>query len=240
MPLNVSPPKYAQVASALQQRITDGTYRPGDRLPTEAVLIEEFGASRTTVVKALDILRQEGWIESQQGRASTVRGVPVGQSGAPDYARAALEADESADVRLLRVGPILATHRIASALDIPQGDAVYERSRITTGADGPIIVSSAYVPVDIAVGTPLTQREPLPGGVLEHLGKGRQVDYVTTRISSRMPTEDEAKLLAVGPDVPLLCVLVTGYATGGAALVAVDEMLPADRHDLEDTYPLRP
>jgi GntR family transcriptional regulator len=68
MAINVPPPKYAAVVNAVQQRIEDGTYLPGATIPSETQLMDEFKTSRPTVVRALGILQQDGWIESEQGR----------------------------------------------------------------------------------------------------------------------------------------------------------------------------
>src|SRR6266511_3694699 len=64
MPVEVTPPKYVVIINALQGRIEDGTYPAGALLPSEATLTREFAAARPTVVRALEYLRQQGWIES--------------------------------------------------------------------------------------------------------------------------------------------------------------------------------
>src|SRR6266436_9974719 len=68
-----SPPKYAQIVSSVQHRIQDGTYPPGALLPSETQLVREFGVSRHTVVRALEVLRSQGWIDREHGRGSFVR-----------------------------------------------------------------------------------------------------------------------------------------------------------------------
>jgi len=50
-------PRYAQIVAALQQRIESGAYRPGSLLPSENQLIAEFGGSRSTVTRAVQVLR---------------------------------------------------------------------------------------------------------------------------------------------------------------------------------------
>ncbi|WP_222708866.1 GntR family transcriptional regulator [Nonomuraea sp. C10] len=56
----------------LQRRIESRDYPPG-----ENQLIQEFGVSRPTVVAALRVQREQGWIESQQGKGRFVRGRPA-------------------------------------------------------------------------------------------------------------------------------------------------------------------
>src|SRR6266581_2858134 len=71
--LEFAPPKYAQIVNAIQRRIGDGTYPPGALLPSETQLVREFGVSRPTVVRALEVLRSQGWIDREHGRGSFVR-----------------------------------------------------------------------------------------------------------------------------------------------------------------------
>ena len=66
-------PKYQRIAEWLQQKIADGTYGPGDKLPSEQELREQFDVSRQTVRSALDVLEEEGLIYGRQGSGSFVR-----------------------------------------------------------------------------------------------------------------------------------------------------------------------
>jgi len=74
--MDFAPPKYARVIAAIQQRIRDGEYAPGDMLPSETQLVREFGVGRTTAVRALQTLAMQGWIEREHGRGSFVKGRP--------------------------------------------------------------------------------------------------------------------------------------------------------------------
>jgi GntR family transcriptional regulator len=64
MPYEYTPPKYAQVIDELRRRIESGEYPPGSLLPSEHQLSDEFQIARPTVVRALRVLRQDGWIEA--------------------------------------------------------------------------------------------------------------------------------------------------------------------------------
>jgi GntR family transcriptional regulator len=70
---NSSSPLYRQLAGVLRTRITAGGARPGERLPSEAQLVEEFGVSRITVRQALADLEREGLLERSAGRGTFVR-----------------------------------------------------------------------------------------------------------------------------------------------------------------------
>src|ERR1700748_716086 len=97
MSFDYAPPKYAQVVAEIQRRISEGEYAPGTLLPSEHQLVEAFGVSRPTIVRALSSLRQDGWIETRRGRGSWLRGGPArpgGQRTRP--AENALELPETA------------------------------------------------------------------------------------------------------------------------------------------------
>src|SRR5205823_5087405 len=66
-------PKYQQVFDALEQDILAGKYKPGGKLPSEAALVKQFGASRITVGRAVRDLRQRGLVERRAGSGTYVR-----------------------------------------------------------------------------------------------------------------------------------------------------------------------
>src|SRR5260221_13952843 len=63
---------YATVKAALRERIAQGGWQPGTRLPSERELVHEFGCARMTVHRALRELEEEGLIERRQGSGSFV------------------------------------------------------------------------------------------------------------------------------------------------------------------------
>lgn len=240
MPIEVSPPKYVVVLNALQERIENGTYPAGSLLPSETQLMNEFGVSRPTAVRALGILKQDGWIESQQGKGSFVRSRPTGR-GAPDRTRTLLEGDEDAEVTVLDAGPVLASDRAAAALGIDSGTPVVQRRRLlVAGEVGPVELSTVLVPVDLASGTGVSSKERLTGGLLAHLAQRHRItfDHATERISARPATADESRLLDVSRRDCVLTMLVVVHDRTGKPLVAIDVVLPTSRHELEDAYSL--
>jgi DNA-binding FadR family transcriptional regulator len=61
-----------EVAQRLQEQISLGTYRPGDKLPIEPALMEEFGVGRSTIREAVRILANSGVLRVQQGLGTFV------------------------------------------------------------------------------------------------------------------------------------------------------------------------
>lgn len=61
---------YQTVYATLQEQIRTGKIQPGERLPAEKVLAEEFEVSRITVQKAMSMLVQDGYVIRRPGRGS--------------------------------------------------------------------------------------------------------------------------------------------------------------------------
>jgi DNA-binding FadR family transcriptional regulator len=62
----------AGIAAQLRRAITDGIYSYGDRLPAEREMARSFGASRTTVRSALDLLEKRNFIQRKVGSGTFV------------------------------------------------------------------------------------------------------------------------------------------------------------------------
>ncbi len=60
-------PLYARLAQDLKNEIQSGRLQPGDMLPSEAALCQQYGVSRGTVVRAFDMLLREGLAQRRQG-----------------------------------------------------------------------------------------------------------------------------------------------------------------------------
>lgn len=69
-------PRWQQVFAAMRERIVDGTYPPGERLPSVVDVCAEFGISQMTARRVLKELRQEGLAEMQPGIGTFVTELP--------------------------------------------------------------------------------------------------------------------------------------------------------------------
>lgn len=58
---------YQKIALAIAATITDGRYSPGQKLPSERELADEFGVSRPTIRDAMIALEFQGLVEARQG-----------------------------------------------------------------------------------------------------------------------------------------------------------------------------
>jgi DNA-binding GntR family transcriptional regulator len=234
-------PKYAQVVTEIKQRIERGTYPPGSLLPSEHQLVAEFGVSRPTIVKSLGALRQDGWIDTQQGKGSFVRGRPAFADA--ERTRPAHDVLELAEAELsgelVQAGVKLAPPHITALLGLQPGARAFMRQRLLTDDGEPVELASTWLPLELAAGTDLASPDLLGESIRRHLQSRKKIrlDHAVEQITARHPVGEEAALLQVAQDAPVLSVIVTAYDAAGRAVQVSDLVLPGQRHELRDAYP---
>jgi GntR family transcriptional regulator len=243
VPIEPAAAKYASIANALQHRIDSGVYPVGAMLPSEAQLVREFDASRSTVVRALEYLRQLGYIEGVQGKGRIVLGQPLAHtSQPPDRVRTALHAAEAPDATLIGAGRAPASARIAETLAIPVGEPVIARQRLFPATStGWLTLSTVYLPAVASGGTAYHQPDLLREGALDHLERRRRLVAmeVVERLSVRPVSARESVLLTLERRSSLLTSLLVVRSIAGHPLLVIDAAFPVPALGLEEAFKLR-
>jgi DNA-binding FadR family transcriptional regulator len=78
-PVSRRPHLAEHIARSLSDEIASGRLRPGDRLPTEQFLSQNFGVSRNVVREGIATLRAQGLIQSRQGVGVFVAAAPAAE-----------------------------------------------------------------------------------------------------------------------------------------------------------------
>jgi DNA-binding GntR family transcriptional regulator len=65
-------PVYEQIAARLREQIRSRKLRPGQRVPSETRMCQEYEVSRDTVRAAIRVLRDEGLVVTRTGKGSFV------------------------------------------------------------------------------------------------------------------------------------------------------------------------
>ena len=117
-------PAYVKIAAAIRAAILTGELEPGAALQTGDELAATFSVSRNTVISALRMLRDEGYIEGRPGGKLRVRdqaAIPVSPGETHPLAGAATFLYEMGDLKHLPRAGWLKLH-------IPQPETVAEHS----------------------------------------------------------------------------------------------------------------
>src|SRR5258708_28554176 len=192
MGFDYAPPKYAQVVAEIKQRIERGIYPPGSLLPSEHQLVAEFGVSRPTIVRSLSALRQDGWIDTQQGKGSFVRGRPAladAERTRPAHDVMELPEAELAG-QLVQAGVKLAPRYITALLGLEPGARAFVRQRLLTDDGEPVELASAWLPLELAYGTDLTSPDLLSESIRHPLQDRKKIrlDHAIEQITARCPS----------------------------------------------------
>lgn len=217
-------PAYIHIADDLRSRILDGALRGGDKLPTEAELMADYGVSRIVVRQAVDILRNEGLVVSQRGSGSFVReqqprtrrvlGDLYGTRATSSPFAAAAKASGLEPEWEYQSRMTTAPQAIAERLHIEPGDEVMRTQYRFFADNQPVMLSTSYEPIAVTGGTPIEQPEagPVTGVVARMDSIGVHVTHVVEDVQARAPRPYEAEALAVPAGVPVLYVERTYFA----------------------------
>ncbi len=197
---------WRQIADRLQRDIGSGVYPPGGRLPTEAELSQQFRVNRHTVRRALEELSRGGLVRVEQGRGSFVAEDVLDYAVEPRtrFSQWIRRHDMEPSGRLLQLKEIAADHHVAAGLGIRTGGRVVLLERLGFADDRPVSLSQHYFPaarlrgILVALRTAPTITEALKiVGIPDYM---RQV----TKVTARLPNAEEAELLRMPRNRPLL------------------------------------
>jgi GntR family transcriptional regulator len=234
--------KYEQIADWLRQRIADGTYSPGDVLPSSRDLCERWAVSRATTIKAMEMLRADGLVTPHQGRGFTVVALPLARPAGGRVAGAPRTSGALAFSRLGVPDRAKPSRRVADVLGLAPGALALRRARLML-VDGtsPHSVATAWFPLDVADACPrLAHEGPIAEGTTRYvqrvLGRApvKGVDVTTVRLASAA----EAELLGVDRPRAVAVVLHTAYDRDGRALVCEEGVTASELWERTDEYPM--
>ncbi|HEX3785762.1 MAG TPA: GntR family transcriptional regulator [Pseudonocardiaceae bacterium] len=229
-------PVYRQVADDIRAKIESGQYPAGDALPSEPVLMEEYGVSRPTLREAVKVLRGEGRLFVEHGRGMFVRppatlrrlarnrltrAARATDTGAfrADAASAGFTSTSATTIRFE-----LADDRTAELLHIERGAELTIRDRVMK-ADGMVVqLAVSSFPRSVTRGTAVEQMDTGPGGAYARLEEaGHTLTRFEETVGTRMPTPEERTKLGLSDGVPVFTLTRIAFEVSGP--VEVNDMV---------------
>jgi DNA-binding GntR family transcriptional regulator len=204
-------PPYMQVVTHIRGQITSGELSPGDLLPPDRALAEEWGISRATAQKVVTVLKTEGLVESVQGSGTRVaRTTPLHHNGydrALSVRRTGRIYSTGEYARITSAGLEPAPTEVAEALGIAEGAPAIRRIRVTYSAENiALSMSTSWLDGALSSTAPaLVSTERIIEGTWHYLETrtGRSVVTGQDRISVRLATDEEAELLSLAQPAPV-------------------------------------
>jgi GntR family transcriptional regulator len=205
--------KIEEVVQVIKERIEEGIYTVGSKLPAERELAEELQVSRVTVHAAMLRLASENlvdavpragaFVRSEKAKALVASGPELQHSGS--FIRAMERQGRATFVRFLEPSSIRpAGEEIGEKLRVEPDTQVLRRYRVHLVDRVPYRILDSYYLASL-LGDLKGHDEgyiPLFKWLREHTGK--RAAHVEEHLTCRMPTASEAKLLAIGRMQPIV------------------------------------
>ncbi|MBN2051084.1 MAG: GntR family transcriptional regulator [Spirochaetales bacterium] len=142
-------PLYFQLKQIVQDKILSGEFAPDEKIPPEAQLCNEYGVSRITVRKAIDLLVKDNMLYTKQGVGTFVsphkliRELTKIYSFSDDMIKLGFQPSS----RAIEFGIETAAPEDAKILRLPSDDlCVYRIIRIRMADNEPIMIENTLVP----------------------------------------------------------------------------------------------
>lgn len=233
---------YHQILISLRGRIESGEIGVGDRLPSEADLVREFGVSRTTARRALDELRREGLVRREPGRGTFLASPRLRSNLA--YLHSFSEEIErwgyTPGTRLISREERAVDEETALLLEVDVGDRVLFVRRLRLADERPIFVCDSYLPM---MRFPALRDADYGAVSLSRLFEettGRKVEHARQWIGASSAAPDVAGLLEIAPGLPVLKVRRVTFVTGDAPIEVVEAYFHPDRYQHYNELPKQP
>jgi DNA-binding GntR family transcriptional regulator len=234
--------KYEEIAAAIQQRIESGEWPPGSRLPVLDDFAQQFGVNRNTVHRAIGLLETMGYVTAVRGSGAVVRYGAV-RTRRPRgnlvkrnlWLRGYSFPSASGDEVWKRHGEADKTPtavndpRIAKFLGVEPGTVVPRRFRVTGPiGEAPFQINISWIHPRVADIVADVDKNPAAGEWLYRIEKAGHwpIGWVEFH-RARMPSKEEAKLLAIPDSLPVLEIVRQGTSGGDQKPVEVTEYIIA-------------
>ena len=215
---SASAPLYQKVRTQLKQQIDRGFWKPGDLLPTEPELGEQFGVSAGTVKQALLSLARDGLIIRRAGKGTFVARLDGSRSFARFFRFRDAPSGENLNptIRVVETRVLKAAPRaVTEGLQIPRDAPVIFLRRMLIQDDVPICLYDSHLPCDLV---PHLEKVPLDQDRLylaleKHFGIHVVNADEVLRADAVQGTE--AKLLHLAEGAPVILIDRTAFTHGG-------------------------
>ena len=227
-------PLYQQLYEMLRGNITRGEWKPGDLIPAESELIEQYGVSRITVRQVLDMLVREGLIYRQRGRGSFVAHPTVEQvlQRLVSFTDDMRQRGFAPTTQTLSSGLLPAPEDIAKQLKVEQGEELAKIERVRLADGEPMSVEEAYLVHRIVPG--ILDRDFVNDPLREVIERHYNIRWERARqvIRAINASRELAATLSVRPNAALLFIERVSFSQGGVPVEFLRIYHRGDRYAL--------
>lgn len=207
---------YKTIAKQLRYRINSDEFAVGDVLPTEKQLMEEYGASRVSVRRAIEELVGAGLVQKRHGS-----GTYVMQKDVVHFIDSFKSGKESVQAmgkeiqsEVLQFAVIPAEKEVAGRLELAAEAKVYHIQRLRKIGDRPQILEESFMPVALF---PELSIKVLEKSKYEYLERqlGVKIDGSFQEFAAMPADKETVRLLNLKDREPVLQITALARMTDG-------------------------
>ena len=228
-------PAYEQVKAFVRQRIASGEWRSGDRVPSEAALMRQFGISRMTANRAICELAVEGMVDRVQGSGTRVAELHriLSRLAIRDIREEVVERGHVLGTEVVLLVEEEASTGVARSLGLSLREHVYHSVLVHSENGVPIQYEDRYVNPVAAPGylqADLTLTSPTA-----YLLRHAPLTEASYEIEACLPTAAEARRLGITRASP--CLAMMRRTISGANVASVARLLyPGARYSFAGRF----
>jgi len=145
---NSSVPFFIQIAETMKRRILSGQYNPGKHLFTDEALEREFQISNITIRKAMERLKNEGFVERRRGSGTTVSKIdsePLAFELSSSFKKLVDSIKKmGTQVKVLEITSAISTEYVQNILSMSPEQKIWQMKRIRTYKGLPVSYYTYY------------------------------------------------------------------------------------------------
>ena len=206
--------------------------KPHSQLPSERALSEEYGVSRMTLRRAIDVLQARGYIYSVPSKGLFVAEPRmVRTSDVTSLSEVLRHRGNNPKTKLHLADRIHATDEVAKALGLRKGDWVYRIEQSFFDADVAMATETAYSPAEIAPGL---LEQDLAASLSSILADNyeKPILRVQYRVRSVIPEEKFRERLDLAVGAPTFEFFAVGITSKERSAFLVVSYKRGDKYDL--------
>jgi GntR family transcriptional regulator, histidine utilization repressor len=230
-------PAYEQVKAFVKKQVNDGAWRPGDAVPSESALQQQFGVCRMTVNRAMKELAVEGLVTRTQGSGTVVAQLHRISTTLAfrDIHEEIIGRGHSHSTRILTVESIRANAALAQAFKLRTGARLFHSVMVHCEDGVPIQLEDRHVNPASApgyLGVDFNTTSPT-NYLLEHA----PLTEASYSIEAALASADEARSLGIKRGEP--CLVMTRSTVSGPHVASLARLVyPGLRYSFSGKFQL--
>lgn len=229
-------PLFEQVADDIKRKVDEGVYGAAQKLPSEYDLANEYGVSRLTVRKAIQLLINLNILIKQSGKGTYIMKSAKNKKGFASlmgFSEAARYHGEEPSAKIISVGETEEVPEdISEALELKAGDTVIRVIRVRSLNQKPMTLEELYIHKkylnDIS-------EDKMKDSIFSQIEEKIEIAYSHQEVEAVLATGDIAKYLQVEEGAPSLKSFSVTYSVDAKPILYDITYHRADHYSFKKT-----